>query len=93
LPRRRPLRDAIGDRVIRDRNEKTTRFDHSRQSIPRADGYCAAASTNQKLFDIAARCSMRNITIGKIRDRESLTGCDSTFLSMSPALRPMKESA
>ena len=96
LSRAASQRETIGDECVRDEDEIDLLRASSQDDSTLADahrGYFAAASMNQKLFDFAARCSMRNITIGKIRDRESLTGCDSTFLSMSPALRPMKESA
>jgi hypothetical protein len=62
--------ETIGDRCARDKDEiNSLRASSSVDSMlaDAARGYRAAASTSQKLFDIAARCSMRNITIGKIR--------------------------
>lgn len=63
-------REAINDRCARDKGEiNSLRASPSVDSTLADDarGYCATAPTSQKLFDIAARCSMRNITIGKIR--------------------------
>ena len=70
LSRAASLRETIGDRCARDEDEIDSTHASSPDDSTPTDphrGYCAAASTNQKLFDIAARCSMRNITIGKIR--------------------------
>jgi hypothetical protein len=63
-------REAINYRCARDEDEiDSLRASASVDSMlaNAARGYYAAASTSQKLFDFAARCSMRNITIGKIR--------------------------
>jgi hypothetical protein len=63
-------REAIDDRCVRDEGEINSLRASSSVDSTLADaarGYCAASPTSQKLFDIAARCSMRNITIGKIR--------------------------
>ena len=63
-------RETIGDQCARDEDEIDSTHASSPDDSTLADphrGYCAAAQTSQKLFDIAARCSMRNITIGKIR--------------------------
>lgn len=63
-------RETIGDRCARDEHEIDSTHASSPDDFSLADaarGCCAAASMNQKLFDFAARCSMRNITIGKIR--------------------------
>ena len=63
-------RVSFGDRCARDKDEIDSTHASSSDDSTLADphrGYCAAAQTSQKLFDIAARCSMRNITIGKIR--------------------------
>jgi hypothetical protein len=68
--RQRTLHDAIGSRRVSDRAASDARLPSaSPDSVLGVAhrGYYATAQTNQKLFDIAARCSMRNITIGKIR--------------------------
>jgi hypothetical protein len=70
LSRAASRRETISDRCARDEDEiNSLRTSSSVDSMlaDAARGYYAAASTSQKLFDIAARCSMRNITIGKIR--------------------------
>lgn len=70
LSRATALRETIGDRCARDKDEIDSLHASPTDDSTLADsrrGYCAAASTSQKLFDFAARCSMRNITIGKIR--------------------------
>ena len=70
LSRAASQRETFGERYARDKDEIDSLHASWADDPTPADphcGYCAAASTNQKLFDIAARCSMRNITIGKIR--------------------------
>ncbi|HET7851818.1 MAG TPA: hypothetical protein VFK91_03615, partial [Methyloceanibacter sp.] len=70
LSRAASRREAINDRCTRDKGEINSLRASSSVDSTLADasrGYRAAASPNQKLFDFAARCSMRNITIGKIR--------------------------
>jgi len=70
LSRAASQRVSFGDRCARDKDEIDSTHASSPDDSTLADphrGYCAAAQTSQKLFDIAARCSMRNITIGKIR--------------------------
>jgi hypothetical protein len=72
---------------------KTERLTHSRWSIPRADGYQSARARSAEIVVHRRAMQYAKYYDRKNSDRESLTERDSTFLSMSPALRPMKESA
>jgi hypothetical protein len=92
LLRRRSLRDAIDDPSLRDRNENE-RLARPRQSISRADGYRSARARSAEIVVHRRAMQYAKYYDRKNSDRESLTERDSTFLSMSPALRPMKESA
>ena len=70
LSRAASQRETFGERYARDKDEINSSHASSPDDSTLADphrGHCAAASTTQKLFDIVARCSMRNIAIGKIR--------------------------
>jgi hypothetical protein len=72
---------------------ESMRLTHSRQSIPRADGYRSARARSAEIVVHRRAMQYAKYYDRKNSDRESLTERDSTFLSMSPALRPMKESA
>ena len=89
---RRGLRDAIGERTLAT-EMKTTRLARPRQSIPRADGYRSARARSAEIVVHRRAMQYAKYYDRKNSDRESLTERDSTILSMSPALRPMKESA
>jgi hypothetical protein len=92
LLRRRSLRDAFDDRSPRGRNENE-RLARARQSIPRSDGYRSARARSAEIVVHRRAMQYAKYYDRRNSDRESLTERDSTILSMSPALRPMKESA
>jgi hypothetical protein len=81
--------DTIGDRFAHHRDENNA----LRASSSVDSGYRSARLLRAELVVHSRAMSYAKYHDRKNSDRESLTERDSTILSMSPALRPMKESA
>src|SRR6478609_9488001 len=89
-------RDAIGDRCAGDRDANNVC--HRSSSLEfvlevASRGYRSARARSAEIVVHRRAMSYAKCHDRKNSDRESLTERVSTILSMSPALRPMKESA
>jgi hypothetical protein len=96
LFRLRMWRDAIGDRCARDEDEinslrapSSVDFTLTKPTL----GYRSARAQSAEIVVHRRAMQYAKYHDRKNSDRESLTERASTILSMSPALRPMKESA
>jgi hypothetical protein len=90
------LRDAFGDRPARDEGENNSLRASSPVDSTLADaarGYRSGRSRPAEIVVHSRAMQYAKYHDKKNSDRESLTERVSTILSMSPALRPMKESA
>jgi TPP-dependent trihydroxycyclohexane-1,2-dione (THcHDO) dehydratase len=88
--------DTISDRFAHHRDENNARrssssVDFAREAEHR--GYRSARRLRAEIVVHSRAMSYAKYYDRKNSDRESLTERDSTILSMSPALRPVKESA
>ena len=88
--------DAIGDRFVRDRDANnachlSSSLDFALEVASR--GYRSARARSAEIVVHRRAMQYAKCHDRKNSDRESLTERASTILSMSPALRPMKESA
>jgi hypothetical protein len=96
LSREPSQHDAISDRHARDEDEIDALFSSSRVVSTLEDtrrGYRSARARSAEIVVHRRAMQYAKYHDRKKSDRESLTERVSTILSMSPALRPMKESA
>src|SRR6476620_12508980 len=84
-------RDAIGDRCVQDRDASNSSLDFALEVASR--GYRSDLRPSAEIVVHRRAMQYAKCHDRKNSDRESLTDRASTILSMSPALRPMKESA
>jgi hypothetical protein len=90
------LRDAISDRRVRGEDANNTLHASSSIDSMLADATRGCRSVCQQIAEIVVHSLAMQYAKyhdRKNSERESLTERVSTILSMSPALRPMKESA